>query len=455
MPKEQLPMTDFDSSLFLSRRRFLAVSGGAGAAALLAACGGTSSPTAAQAPAGGNGGSAYTGPNVTLAFWNGFTGGDGTYIKKIVDDFNKATPNVKVTMNVYQWADFFQKVPAAVASGNGPDVGAMHVDDIPTNAARNIIVPIDDVAKALNLSEADFSPIVWQGGVYKDKRYGIPLDSHSLGMYYNKAVLQKAGLDPEKPPQTGDDYLAALEQIKGKAKIQGHWMTPFPFTGTFQFESLLWQFGGELFDDGITKATFDSDAGVQALTWLRSLITKGYSPANVGQDADYIALKNAKNAFNWNGIWQINDLASISGLQWGAAPIPKVGTQNAVWANSHQFVVMRQNQTDQNKQAASRYFINWVSQRSLEWAKSGKIPARKSVLESADFKALAPEAQFAKQVDYLHFPPQAPGIADALALVDTAVNQAILGKKQPADALSAAATQATKVVQDNAKKYGG
>jgi multiple sugar transport system substrate-binding protein len=448
-------MTDLDTSLFLDRRKFLALTGGVGAAAALAACGGTSSPVTAQAPAAGGGGTSYTGPTVSLAFWNGFTGGDGTYIKKIVDDFNKATPNVKVTMNVYQWADFFQKVPAAVASGNGPDVGAMHVDDIPTNAARNIIVPIDDVAKALNLTEADFSPVVWQGGVYKDKRYGIPLDAHSLGMYYNKAVLQKAGLDPEKPPQTGEDYLAALEQIKGKANVQGHWMTPFPFTGTFQFESLLWQFGGELFDEGITKATFDSDAGVQALTWLRNLVTKGYSPANVGQDADYIALKNGRNAFNWNGIWQINDLAGISGLEWGAAPLPKVGTQNAVWANSHQFVVMRQTRPDQNKQEAARYFINWVSQRSLEWVKSGKIPARKSVLDSAEFKALAPEVEFAKQVDYLHFPPQAPGIADALAQVDTAVNQAILGKKSPAQALKDGAAQATKIAQDNAKKYGG
>ena len=209
-------MPDLDRSLFLSRRHFLALTGGAGAAALLAACGGTSGPPTAQAPSGGNGGTKYTGPNVSVAFWNGFTGGDQAYIKKMVDDFNKATPNVKVTMNVYQWADFFQKVPAAVASGNGPDVGAMHVDDIPTNAARNIIVPIDDVAAALKLSESDFSPIVWQGGVYKGKRYGIPLDTHSLGMYYNKAVLQKAGLDPDKPPQTVDDYLAALEQLKGK-----------------------------------------------------------------------------------------------------------------------------------------------------------------------------------------------------------------------------------------------
>jgi len=82
------------------------------------------------------------------------------------------------------------------------------------------------------------------------------------------------------------------------------------------------------------------------------------------------------------------------------------------------------------------------------------LAARKSVLESAEFKALAPEAQFAKQIDYVHFPPQAPGIGDALAMVDQALNNAILGKADPAKALSAAAGQATKIVQDNQKKYG-
>ena len=56
-----------------------------------------------------------------------------------------------------------------------------------------------------------------------------------------------------------------------------------------------------------TKATWDSEAGVKALTWMVDLVKKGYSPKNVGQDADYIALKNSKNAMNWQGIWQVGD----------------------------------------------------------------------------------------------------------------------------------------------------
>ena len=109
----------------LTRRRFLALSGGAGTALALAACGGTSKAPQ-SAPAGGNGGASYSGPNVTLAFWNGWTGSDGETAQAMVDQFNKANPNVQVKMNVFQWADFFTKLPAAVQSGNGPDVASEH-----------------------------------------------------------------------------------------------------------------------------------------------------------------------------------------------------------------------------------------------------------------------------------------------------------------------------------------
>ncbi len=435
-------MSDSPFASELSRRRFLAWSLGAGATLALDGCDSSNTRSSAQ------------GNIITLTFWNGFTGGDGTYIRKLVDDFNKATPHIQVRMNAYMWIDLFQKLAGAVISGQAPDVAVMHVDDIPTNAARSLITPIDEVARALGLEEAAYtSRVVWQGGVYRGRRYGIPLDMHPLGMFYNKAVLRKAGLDPDKPPRTGDEYMAVLEELKGKG-IQGHWMTPFLFTGRFQFETLLWQFGGELFDPDVTRATFDSEAGVRALTWMVDLVKKGYSPANVGQDADYIALQNGRNAFNWNGIWQINGLKDVPGLEWGAAPIPRIGTQEAVWGNSHQFVLPRQESVDPARQEAARTFIQWMSQRSLEWLKSAKIPVLKTVAESAEFKSMEAESQFARQSEYIRFPPAVAGIADAMLMVEKAVSQGVLGRASPAEALKAAAAQATQVVQHNRKKYG-
>lgn len=437
----------------MSRRRLLGLGVGLGAAATLtlAGCGGGSATKSGSAA--GNGGKDYTGPKVDLKLWNGFTGGDGDIFKKLVEQFNSEHQNIAVSVTTYEWQDYYSKLPGAVTSGNGPDIAVMHMDQLATFAARGVIMELDDVSKALELSEGDFAPTVWKGGIYHDKRYGIPLDMHPLGFYYNKGVMQKAGLDPNKPPTTKDEYTAALTELK-KSGVQGFWVSPFQFTGGMTFYSLLHQWGGTLFDGEVAKATFNSDPAVEACTWLVDMIKQGFSPANVGQDADYLALKSGKNAFNWNGIWQINDLKKSPQVQWGVAPLPQIGSQQAAWANSHNFTIVKQRSADNNKVAGAKVFINWLSQHSLDWAKGGQVPARKAVRDSADFKALTEVNALAPELEYAAFPPAVPGLGEVITTFYNSFNEAALGKKPPKQALDDGVAKANKQLEDNRKKYG-
>jgi multiple sugar transport system substrate-binding protein len=451
--------TTSESSAFISsvtRRRFLGLAGGAAAGLGLAACspGSSGVPGATSAAPGNGGASGYDGPAVTLSFWNGFTGGDGPIMKKLVEQFTAEHSNIKVTMNTMQWADYYAKLPSAVTAGKGPEVAIMHVDSVATNAARRVIQPLDDVATALNLSEADFAPVPWKAGLYQDKRYAIPLDVHPLGFFYNKSVMEKAGLDPEKPPTNAEEYGTALDAMKSKG-IEGHWATPFPFTGSMTVQSLLWQFGGELFAPDATTVTWADEPGVKAMTWFVDLVKNGYSPGKIAQDADIVALQNGKNAFNWNGIWTLNTLAGEKDLEWGVAALPNIGGKPAAWAGSHQFVLPTLKTPDENKSTAARVFLNWISQQSLEWAKAGQVPARNSVRESAEFKALEGQSTLAAQINDLHFPPPVAGIGDAMLEWEKALNESVLGTKQPQAALSDAAGRANKILAANKQKYGG
>jgi multiple sugar transport system substrate-binding protein len=329
----------------------------------------------------------------------------------------------------------------------------MHIDQLSTNAARGVIIGLDDVASALNLKESDFVPVVWKAGEYNGKRYGIPLDIHPLGFFYNKSVMEKAGLDPDDPPQTKSDYMAALEQMKGKG-IQGYWMSPFLFTGGLTFQALIYQFGGELYNADATKATFNSDAGVSALTWMVDVVKNGYSPKDVAQDAELTAFTNGDNAFMWNGIWNINPLDDIKDLNWGAAPLPQIGSEKGAWANSHNFVIMNKRGQDANKVAAAKVFINWISQHSEEWAKAGQVPARNSVRDSQTFKSLRWQPVFAEEITYVQFTPPVAGIADVYTgSLDPAINEAVLLKKEPAAALDEAASKANQLLEENKQKY--
>ena len=437
----------------LSRRRFVTTAVGAGASLWLAGCGGSSTEEATggdEQATTGDGGKTYTGPKVDLQFWNGFTGGDGPFMRDMVDQFNTENENIKVKMIVQEWGDYYQKVPTAVASGRGPDVGVMHVDTLATNAARNVIIPLDDVAETLQLEEGDFAQTIWDAGIYNDERYGIPLDMHPLGFYYNTAHLEKAGIS--EVPMTREAHDEALEKLKAAGYEQPFW-SPSLWPGHLMFMSLLWQHGGDLFDEDAAKATWNSDAGVEALQWQVDLIKNGYSPKNVAQDAQYIAFKNEKNSFTWDGIWQTQDLAKTS-LPWSVAPLPQIGDEKAAWAGSHNLVIMRQKSPNDDKLQASKVFLNWISEKSIEWAKAGQVPARNSVRESAEFKGLEHQSTLAEQIDYVRFPPAVPGIGDALGEMATGVNNAVLLKQSPKEALDAAAKKGDKLLEENKKKYG-
>jgi multiple sugar transport system substrate-binding protein len=100
--------------------------------------------------------------------------------------------------------------------------------------------------------------------------------------------------------------------------------------------------------------------------------------------------------------------------------------------------------------------MDWISKKSREWAKSGMIPARNSERESQEFAALKEQATIAQVVDQMRFLPQVPGLGDVQAqTLEIAVNEAVLLKKEPKAALDQWAAAASKVMEQNKKKFGG
>ena len=449
MRKSRLGQETLQTSL--SRRGFL-VMGAGGTAAFLAGCGGGEGlgSGASKEGVGGFTGGKYTGPAVTLDYWNGFTGGDGPTMDALVKKYNSSPAKVTVKQTTIEWADFYQKLPAAAQAGKGPHFGAMHLDQIATNAARQVIVPIDDVASELGLSAGDFAPAVWQPAVYGGSRYGIPFDVHCLAMYWNQEHFDKAGIS--SPPTDAASFDEACQKLQQAGYKTPFWM-PNQWPAHLMFLSLLWQHGGEPYAADGSAATFDDQAGVAALTWMTEQIDKGYSPPNVDIDAQYLAFKNGETSITWDGIWQINDLKAGE-MDFGIAPIPTIGDQPAVWANSHNFFVTALGAEDQNAANASKAFISWISKQSAEWAGAAMIPARNSARKEPAYTK-SPQYALNDYLGNLHFLPAVPGLGDVqIQTLEPALNEAILGKTPPDEALSTAASNATELIKANLEKYG-
>ncbi|HEX5013878.1 MAG TPA: ABC transporter substrate-binding protein [Candidatus Limnocylindrales bacterium] len=457
----------------VSRRDLLKVAGAgvgyAALAAIISACGGgrattppaggaSVAPGASAAP-GGSGGAAIQPPAtaVNLDFWNPFTGGDGPYLKKIVDQFNSETPNVQVKFSTQK--DLYGSLHAAKAANKLPQVSIVHLDAIPQNASDGIFQPIDDLISALGLSEADFTEDVWKNGLWKDHRYGVPLDTHTLSFYWNKALFRTAGLDPETPPTSKDDFVAAAKAITEKAGVPGFMVVQGGGGANFllgiEWATTFYQGGGEWTNEDFSESLINSQAGVDSSNFWKSLVDDGISPKGTESDTEIAAFKQGKNGMVMSGIWETNGYIEALKDDLGAGPVPQIFGKG-VWSGSHNMGITTREMSAEEKQGA-QYFISWISEHSLEWAKAGQIPARQSVVNSAEFKALPVIPDIQKQQADARFFPPFPAAGDALfgpQGAGQAAVAAVTGKKDAKAALDEAAANITKQLKENKAKYG-
>lgn len=387
--------------------------------------------------------------NVELQYWNPFTGPDGPFMGKMVDSFNAANSNIKVTMT--SQPEYYTQLSTAAAANTLPDVAIIHADQVPTQVFRNILRPIDDLIAATGVKSSDFPEAVWAAGDVAGSHYSIPLDIHPMTMFYNEDLLKAAGLTAA--PTNGEEFAAAAKAMTTGDNKGFMITTGFPVQQLFQ--QLLHQYGGSEFDAAGTKTTWNSEAGVKALQWMLDA-QKAYSEPNLEVDAELNAFKGGAVGMVWNGIWQTTNMTG-EGVDFAgkATAVPQIGPNPGVWAGSHQLALTKQATIDPCKDAAAGMLIKYLSDNSVEWSKAGQIPANTTVRTSATFKAVEPQASIAPSVDGAFFPPSVPGITDAFAPLSEAVSSIMSGNETDIKAaLDTAAGRADQILADNLTNYG-
>lgn len=133
--------------------------------------------------------------NVTL--WDFLSGGDGVRWKAIINEFNTGQNEVKVAGTTLTWGDpFYTKVHTSVVAGETPDVMTYHLSHFPAGIQAGDLRPItEDELKTVGLAYKDFNPVLVQTSLSISKAYGtegvlygIPLDTHTSILYYNKDI---------------------------------------------------------------------------------------------------------------------------------------------------------------------------------------------------------------------------------------------------------------------------
>jgi len=387
--------------------------------------------------------------NVALQYWTPFTGPDGPFMQALVDKFNSSNQNIKVTMTIQ--SEYNTQLGTAAASGTLPDVAIINEDQVATQAFRNVLRPIDQVVQMAGIDKSDFPAVAWQAGQVAGKTYAVPLSFVAMTMYYNEDLLKKAGLSG--PPTNKADFEKAAAAMTADGNNGFMITTGFPVQQIFQ--QLLHQYGGSEFSADGSKATWNSDAGVKALQWMKDVQGK-YSQPNLEVDADLNAFKAGTVGMIWNGIWQLpNVTGKAVEFSGKAGPAPQIGDQPATWAGGPLLTLPVQKKgADKCKDAAAAVFFRYLIDNSAEWAKAGNIPASNKARNTAEFKAL-PQAAIAPSVANPVFPPPIPGVGDAFAPLMEGVSAIMSGNSTDIKAaLDDSAKRADQILADNKKNFG-
>jgi multiple sugar transport system substrate-binding protein len=189
------------SSAGSTRRTFLKQVGTAGLAAAGASLLRSRASTAASA--------------VTLSVWTGYPDIEPFY-KKAAEEYAKTHPGFKIEMLSSMLREMEQKLTAAVPTDTGPDIFDIGRNISLTFADAGILPENPPKVMSLVKSKA-FPAVVVDYNTYKGKVYGIPfLEGSKPALYYNTKMFKEVGLDPNKPPATFDELMAAARKLAKK-----------------------------------------------------------------------------------------------------------------------------------------------------------------------------------------------------------------------------------------------
>lgn len=276
--------------------------------------------------------SSKSGKTVTLNFYDWTD--EQSYMKQVINAFEKANPNIKVTTNFIPSSDYAQKLLVNLSTGVGMDVfTTASTTGLAEYASKNVLEPLDQLASSSDLS--GIKDAIDQAK-YNNHIYGLPYRTDKWVLYYNVDLFKKAGIPAPNSSWTWKKYEEVAKQLtsgSGKNKVYG--------SLSYQATSTWWRVLANIEGANNPLNPNDLQKFKQALQYNYNLTyTDGaqqpYNQLVGNAGSDYTArFLQGKTAMMFNGDWEVQMLNQAiqqkgAKLNYDIAPLPHwTGTQPA------------------------------------------------------------------------------------------------------------------------------
>lgn len=368
----------------------------------------------------------------------------GTNTQNFFDNYSKSNNCVKVTREAPVTsgggANYLTHVLNQFSSHDQPDILMLDNPNLDQFAAQGLLAPLDSIG---SIDTSPISPASIKETTFQGKLYGLGLQTNSIAIFYNKDLLDKAGIS--KLPTTWDEFAADAKKASQATGVAG-----FVFSGQTGPGQAAWQYYPWAWSNGAVTTKVDSDESVQALSFLAGMVKDGSVPKDVvnwSQDQPFQQFQAGKAVFLENGTWRIPTLQQENpNLHWGVMEFPtRVAGQTVIVPFGGEVWAIPQTTPEREKAALAVLQAMAKPDNIAPWAKGlGVVPTVPSLWDQAPWNT--PEYQVFEQ-ELKNGRARTEGLAkpENYPQIDTAIGNAeesaLLGKQSAADALKQAQAQ--------------
>lgn len=316
---------------------------------------------------------------VTITFWHAYSQDspeEKTISTLLIPRFEAEHPGINIKEVAIPYDSLHQKLLTAAAGGDLPDVVRADLAWVPELANLGTLAPLSqEMPDFAALAKLTF-PGALATNRFKGKYYGLPLDTNTRIMFYNKAALAKAGI--KTPPKT----FADLRAIAPRLKKAGVFLFADSGTGGWSILPWIWSGGGDITNKSYTKATgyLNSARNVATVKMLVDLYKSKAIPTTITKDKGAIGtsdgLPKGMYATIFDGPWMYPIWAGQYPNYKPTAALVPAGAGGSVSVVGGENVVLM---STSSQKAASMDLIRYMLSPDwqLSMAKVGQMPVRK------------------------------------------------------------------------------
>jgi multiple sugar transport system substrate-binding protein len=357
-------------------------------------------------------------------------------IQPILDRFAAQNPDLEVRVEQLTWQSGREKIVAAVAAGQPPDLCELGSTFLPGLTADSTLLDLTD-----SIPDLKGSLLGWDMVRYRGRDWAVPWLIGTRALFYNRDLLRRSRMDPSKPPQTWDELLKSARVVAtGHPGFRGFGMNSGEREILFKkFMPFAWGNGGGILDSTGTRCIVNSPENLQALRFYLSL--KPYSLLDRQEMLDQ-AFARGRLAFTISGTWLLRSLPETAPqLDFDVTIMPRPaegrGTP-ASFAGAEALGIFRRSANPSGALRLARFLVRSENAMPLYIATGNAFPAAVGAEADSYFVFHPQDRVFLTQLKTAVSPPLHPRWVDIEEVLNSELELAIYGKRTPEDALRSA-----------------